>query len=51
MKLKELTKKQEEMVKKYEKEVEERIKGMGKGDNIEFVAPVNNASKDGSAAQ
>ena len=50
MKLKELTKKQEEMVKKYEKEVEERIKGMGKGDNIEFVAPVENASKDEAPA-
>jgi hypothetical protein len=46
MKLKEKIRKQEEMAKKYEKEVEERIKGMGKGDNIEFVAQVENSSKD-----
>jgi hypothetical protein len=38
MKLKELIKKQEEVVKRYEKEVEERVKGIGKGDHIEFVA-------------
>lgn len=41
MKLKELIKKQEEVVKRYEKEVEERVKGIGKDDHIEFVARVD----------
>ena len=50
MKLKELIKKQEEVVKRYEKEVEERVKGIEKGDLIEFVARVDKDSKDDAVA-
>jgi hypothetical protein len=37
-------------VKKYEKEVELRVKAIGEGNSVEFVGRDNNASNDAAVA-
>ena len=37
-------------MKKYEKEVELRVKAIGEGNNVEFVGRDNNASNDAAVA-